>query len=201
MRRRQWLLTAVIAGVLAVLGAAGWVALKPRPTHPLDLPDDAAVANVTADMFASDLGDPIPPFAVPSEYVPRVLAAFRPAEEYTGKYLPPPDVWFGRVTVQATDGRILTLEIPWAWKEPLIFRSGETWYIRGGPFVPDRVFGSRVEDQWYTSENFALAEALREMGKEQPEGRKRPRIVYHLDKIERSAGRRPPLREPLKIPD
>jgi hypothetical protein len=199
MKRWRWAV-AGLAGVLAVLGAAGWVALKPRPTHPLDLPDDAAVANVTADMFASDLGDPVPPFAVPPEYVPRVLAAFRPAEVYTGKYRPPPDVWFGRVIIQVADGRTFTLEIPWAWKGPLLFRAGETWYVRGGPFVPARVFGDREVDRSYTSENFALAHALREMGEERTDGGKRSWITFHLDELERSAGRRPPLRDLSEIP-
>lgn len=201
MRWKQWAVGGLVAGMLAALVAVVWVTLRPRPPHPLDFPDDVAVVGVTADMFASDLGDQVPPFAVPPEFIPRILAVFRPAEEYTGKHFPPPGVWFGRVSVQATDGRILVLEIPWAWKEPLFFRSGETWYVRGGPFVPDRVFGDRVEDRWYTSENFALAHALREMGEEQPEGRKQSRIIYFLEELERSAGRRPPLREPLKIPD
>ena len=151
---------------------------------------------VTAELFASDLGDPIPPFPS-AEYVPEIWPRSgqpKSTEPATG----PAGHLFGRVTVQAADGRTITLEI---LIEGALRFSRRTWYIRGGPLVPARVFGEREGDQYYISENFTLADALREMGEERTDGRKRSRITFHLDELERSSGRRPPLRDLREIPE
>src|SRR4051812_48191167 len=127
MRWRRWIIGLVV--LAAGLGVAGRAILKLQSAHPLDYPDDVDVVGVTAELFASDQGDAVPPFAVPSEYIPRLLAAFRPVEEYTGRR-PPLDTPIGRLVIRATDGRALEILVPWVWKEPLFFRVGGVWYVR-----------------------------------------------------------------------
>jgi hypothetical protein len=62
----------------------------------------------------------------------------------------------------------------------------------GANFTRARIIGG-VEG--YTSENLAFVAAIRELSRAPAVGRKRPQLDHYLNELDRSAGRKPPIRD------
>jgi hypothetical protein len=163
---------------------------------PVPLPDDAQVESMTAEVFEVMGLDPVPEFEIRPEYVPQVLHVLRFAETDSHP-APRHENVFCRLSIRTTDGRTLTIAIPWLGKEPLAFTLDGIRYVRQGPFEPVYV-GEREIDRSWTSENCTLVYALMDMRKPRPLGEKNPAHHSWLYELERSAGLRPPRKGPIK---
>jgi len=97
-------------GTLTALVATS-VACGLRPAKPVDFPADGEIVWVTASLTGDGFQptSPLPEFAVPPAYVPRLMAAFRPTERLDDAPNPGKLPVMGALEITARDGRRLTV--------------------------------------------------------------------------------------------
>ena len=184
-----WLILGVAtvgsAGALAIWHLPHWSAKSQRA-----FPSDEEVQEVRAALTGTENFTPrVAEFTVPPEYVPRLLAAFRPVErkEY-------PASWdagdIARLEILTKEGLVRRITVPFSGKNPLCFRLDGIQCFRGGKYLPVAI-NRKWDDQLWISECGRLVSAIHEIWRQQTTGARSDRLEDYLQDLERSAGARP----------
>jgi hypothetical protein len=190
-KRTKWILVLLIVlatGPLAV--SAGWWLLRERgEPQTVYFPADEEVAEVTASLTGTHkLTSVVPEFTVPAEYVPRILAPFRPAKkhDYSAEL---DEFTMARLVIRTKAGQTITITVPNSDKNKLCYRLDGIRCVRGGQY--GAVLDSDQGDGLAIPESGFLSCSIAEMWNEQKSGEKSKQLQLYLEFLERSIGARP----------
>jgi hypothetical protein len=191
MRRPVVLLAGLL--LLALGGAFLALMLRGPPKQELslpssvDIPSDGEVAGIAVRLYNSCQQEPDEPeFDLPAEFVPEVLAVFRPVR--VARHHPAVEE-YGTMRLRLRGGGDVELRLYRLNKEPVLFSVSGVPCTRGGPYK-DMAPGYHK----YYPESFALEGLLREFALITKGRGSHDRVREVLEKFARSAGRGEHLR-------
>lgn len=157
------------------------------------LPDDSEIEKVLASARKTDVGFSLPgtpEVSIPAEYIPRVMALFRPAVRngWVGREWEPPIV---DLTVITKGGRRIPIIVFWTGKTDLICAIDGVSSNRSGVYTYTSVSKDGRWEQ-YSIESLLLIEFLTGIERELATGVEDQKARDALENLERSAGKRAP---------
>jgi hypothetical protein len=187
----RWVVTILI--MLAIGTAIIAIFRSFAPNEMPALPEDDEIASMSAEAFAGDGLQALPPFQVPDRYVPVFLATMRPAvaarcaESWDTNRL-------GAFSITTKSGRKIEVTFGFNGQNPLYFRVDGKCFERGGKYEPVKIDRkSRDNDGVFLAECNAVAYLIGAVSWELKTAEQNDRIRELIEKLERSRGDRPPI--------
>jgi hypothetical protein len=163
------------------------------------IPGDSDVLSVTASLPGGNWDPgPVAEFQIPTKYVPRLLAAFRPPVR-----IKRPSTWdwdgqaMATLRIRSRDNRETVATVYFTGKTSVAFLINDAAYARGGHYRPtslafDPKQGRQPEFDMYVCEAMVVAKIIHDLHEDLRRGENLEALEEGFATLEKSAGELPP---------